>query len=674
MPNVRVYELARDIGISSKDLMEELRHQGVDVKSHMSTLDEETAELILDIHRGQEQPMVSVASPEKAAATVMEPGASVQVLPDPLPVITKPEPTGNVVRLPEAITVKDFAEALQLKAKDVLMQLMSLGTVSSINHIIDMEMANAVLQRLGKNVTVVSADEVAPIKEVVESEYLEPRAPVVTIMGHVDHGKTSLLDAMREANVQATEAGGITQHIGAYEIETDKGKIVFLDTPGHEAFTSMRARGAQITDIVVLVVAADDGVMPQTREAIAHAKAADVPIVVALNKIDLPNANPDRVKQQLSELELVPEEWGGSTIYVEVSAKQKLGLDDLLEMILLQAEILELQADPRQMAKGTIIEARLDKTRGPVATVLLQKGTLHLGEAYVAGVYYGRVRAMLDYRGRKMRLTGPSTPVEVLGLTDVPAAGDTFIVVEDERKARYISSIRQEKQRTKQLSQTSRVTLDDLYRRITAGEVKDLHLIIKADVQGSVQALWDSLSKLESDKVRLRLIHGSTGGITESDIMLASASNAIVIGFNVRPTPKAAELATHEKVDVRLYTVIYEAISDVKKAMVGLLKPTYTEKLLGRAEARTLFHISRVGAIAGSYVREGVIRRNASARVIRDNVVVHEGRIASLRRLKDDAEEVAAGFECGIGLGRYQDLKEGDIIESFALEEVPPRL
>jgi translation initiation factor IF-2 len=674
MPNVRVYELARDIGISSKDLMEELRHQGVDVKSHMSTLDEETAELILDIHRGQEQPMVSVASPEKAAATVMEPGASVQVLPDPLPVITKPEPTGNVVRLPEAITVKDFAEALQLKAKDVLMQLMSLGTVSSINHIIDMEMANAVLQRLGKNVTVVSADEVAPVKEVVESEYLEPRAPVVTIMGHVDHGKTSLLDAMREANVQATEAGGITQHIGAYEIETDKGKIVFLDTPGHEAFTSMRARGAQITDIVVLVVAADDGVMPQTREAIAHAKAADVPIVVALNKIDLPNANPDRVKQQLSELELVPEEWGGSTIYVEVSAKQKLGLDDLLEMILLQAEILELQADPRQMAKGTIIEARLDKTRGPVATVLLQKGTLHLGEAYVAGVYYGRVRAMLDYRGRKMRLTGPSTPVEVLGLTDVPAAGDTFIVVEDERKARYISSIRQEKQRTKQLSQTSRVTLDDLYRRITAGEVKDLHLIIKADVQGSVQALWDSLSKLESDKVRLRLIHGSTGGITESDIMLASASNAIVIGFNVRPTPKAAELATHEKVDVRLYTVIYEAISDVKKAMVGLLKPTYTEKLLGRAEARTLFHISRVGAIAGSYVREGVIRRNASARVIRDNVVVHEGRIASLRRLKDDAEEVAAGFECGIGLGRYQDLKEGDIIESFALEEVPPRL
>jgi translation initiation factor IF-2 len=672
---VRVYELARDIGISSKDLMEELRHQGIDIKSHMSTLDEETAELILDIYRGQEQTIVSVASPEKAAATAMVPGASVQVFPDPSPVIPKPEPTGNVVRLPEAITVKDFAEALHLKARDVLMQLMSLGIVASINHIIDMETANAVLQRLGKNVTLVPEDDVATAaKEVAETAYLEPRAPVVTIMGHVDHGKTSLLDAMREANVQATEAGGITQHIGAYEVETDKGKIVFLDTPGHEAFTSMRARGAQITDIVVLVVAADDGVMPQTREAIAHAKAADVPIVVALNKIDLPNANPDRVKQQLSELELVPEEWGGNTIYVEVSAKQKLGLDDLLEMILLQAEILELQADPQQMAKGTIIEARLDKTRGPVATVLLQKGTLHLGDAYVAGVHYGRVRAVLDYRGRKMRLAGPSTPVEVLGLTDVPAAGDIFIVVEDERKARYISSIRQEKQRTKQLSQTSRVTLDDLYRRITAGEVKDLYLIIKADVQGSVQALWDSLSKLESDKVRVRLIHGSTGGITESDIMLASASNAIVIGFNVRPTPKAAELAAHEKVDVRLYTVIYEAISDVKKAMLGLLEPTYTEKLLGRAEARALFRISRVGAIAGSYVQEGVIRRNASARVIRDNVVVYEGRIASLRRLKDDVEEVVAGFECGIGLGRYQDIKEGDIIESFALEEVPPRL
>jgi translation initiation factor IF-2 len=359
---------------------------------------------------------------------------------------------------------------------------------------------------------------------------------------------------------------------------------------------------------------------------------------------------------------------------VDVSAKQKLGLDDLLEMILLQAEILELQADPQQMAQGVIVEARLDKTRGPVATVLIERGTLHRGDAYVAGVYYGRVRAMLDYRGRKVKSAGPATPLEVLGLTAVPAAGDSFMVVEDERKARQISSVRQEKQRTKQLAQTSRVTLDDLYRRISAGEVKDLHLIIKADVQGSVQALWDAISKLESEKIRLRLIHGSTGGITESDIMLASASNAIVIGFNVRPTPKAVELADHERVDVRLYTVIYEAISDVKKAMLGLLEPTYTERLLGRAEVRATFHITRVGTIAGSYVQEGTIRRNASARVIRDNVVVHEGRIASLRRVKEDVEEVASGFECGIGLGRFQDVKEGDIIESFVLDEVAPRL
>jgi len=580
-----------------------------------------------------------------------------------------------IVRLPEALTVKDFAEALHLKTKDVLMQLMSLGTVASINTVIGLDLANTVAQKLGQEVLLLSEEEaIERPDESVEMGHLEPRAPVVTIMGHVDHGKTSLLDAIREANIQATEVGGITQHIGAYEVETPKGKLVFLDTPGHEAFTAMRARGAQITDIVVLVVAANDGVMPQTREAIAHAKAAGVPIVVAINKIDLPDANPDRVKQQLSDLELIPEEWGGHTIFVEVSAKRKVGLEDLLEMILLQAEILELQSDPYQLAKGTVVEAKLDKTRGPVATVMIQKGSLHVGNAYVAGVHYGRVRAMFDDRGRKITLAGPSTPIEVLGFADVPAAGDAFTVVEDERKARHISSIRQDKLRTRQLSQTNRVTLEDLYRRISAGEVKDLNLVIKADVQGSVQALWDAIAKLESEKVRLRLIHGSTGAITESDIMLASASNAIVIGFSVRPIPKAAELAVQEHVDVRLYTVIYEAISDVEKAMVGLLKPTYTEKMLGRAEVRMLFHISRVGAIAGCQVREGVIRRNASARVLRDNVVVYEGRVGSLRRIKEDVEEVTAGFECGIGLGRYQDIKEGDVIESFILEEVAPRL
>lgn len=676
MAGMRVYELARDLGISSKSLIEELRNQGVEVKSHMSTMDEETAGLVLDLYRPQETVVVTNSPP------IESPVMSAPILAQPLPhavesapPLAPSEPKGTVVRLPEALTVKDFAETLHLKTKDVLMQLMSLGTVASINTVIGLELANTVAQKLGKDVLLVSEEDAHERPEdTTETGALEPRAPVVTIMGHVDHGKTSLLDAIREANIQATEAGGITQHIGAYEVETPKGKIVFLDTPGHEAFTAMRARGAQITDTVVLVVAANDGVMPQTREAIAHAKAAGVPIVVAINKIDLPDANPDRVKQQLSELELIPEEWGGSTIFVEVSAKRKVGLEDLLEMILLQAEILELQTDPHQMAKGTIVEAKLDKTRGPIATVLIQKGTLRVGDAYVAGVHYGRVRAMFDDRGHKMTLAGPSTPVEVLGFADVPAAGDAMTVVEDERKARHISSIRQEKLRTRQLAQTTRVTLDDLYRRIAAGEVKDLNLIIKADVQGSVQALWDAIAKLESEKVRLRLIHGSTGAITESDIMLASASNAIVIGFNVRPIPKAAELAAQERVDVRLYTVIYEAISDVEKAMVGLLKPTYTEKTLGRAEVKLMFHITRVGAIAGCHVREGVIRRNTSARVLRDSVVVYEGRVASLRRVKEDVEEVAAGFECGIGLGRYQDIKEGDVIESFVLEEVAPRL
>jgi translation initiation factor IF-2 len=674
MPNIRVYELARDIGISSKSLVEELRNQGIDVKSHMSTLDGETAELILDLYRDQEGTVVAAPSVEAETVVVVAPPLPVGVIPESSPSVAKSEECGSVLRMPEAITVKDFAAALHLKTKDVLMQLMNVGVVASINHVIDLDTANSVARKLGKEVTLISEEERTEVEEVCEAEELEPRAPVVTIMGHVDHGKTSLLDAIREANVQATESGGITQHIGAYEVETDKGQIVFLDTPGHEAFTAMRARGAQVTDIVVLVVAANDGVMPQTREAISHAKAAGVPIVVAINKIDLPDANPDRVKQQLSELDLIPEEWGGHTIFVEVSAKQKLGLEELLEMILLQAEILELQASPRQMAKGAIIEARLDKTKGPVATVLIQKGTLHLGDAYVAGMHSGRVRAMLDFRGQKMHTVGPSTPIEVLGFSDVPAAGDAFTVVEDERKARQISSIRQEKQRTRQFAQTSRVTLEDLYQRITAGEVKDLNLIVKADVQGSVQALWDSISKLESEKVRLRLIHGATGGITESDIMLASASNAIVIGFNVRPTLKASELAAQEQVDVRLYTVIYEAISDVKKAMVGLLEPTYSERILGRAEVRTLFHITRVGVIAGCYVQEGVIRRNASVRVIRDNVVVYEGRVASLRRVKEDAEEVAAGFECGIGMGRYQDIKEGDILETFVLEEIAPHL
>ena len=688
MASVRVYELARDLGIPSKDFVEELRSQGIEVKSHMSGLDEETAGLVSELYRDKEMPdqsesvtavEESVKEHEPVAEAVPVTEVEVEVegsLSAPAPSRPAESHGATVVRVPEALTVKDLVETAQVKAKDVFMQLMGFGTLPSINTVIDIDIANTVLQKLGKSVTLVSEQEENPelVADASEPETLQSRAPVVTIMGHVDHGKTSLLDAIRAANIQATEAGGITQHIGAYEVQTDRGKITFLDTPGHEAFTAMRARGAQITDIVVLVVAANDGVMPQTREAVAHAQAGNAPIVVAINKIDLEDANPDRIKQQLTELELVPEEWGGHTIFVEVSAKQKYGLDDLLEMILLQAEILELRADPVQMAKGTIIEARLDKALGPVATVLIQKGTLAIGEAYVAGNHHGRVRAMKDDLGHKIKQAGPSVPVEVLGFAAVPSAGDGFSVVRDERRARQISSVRQDKQRNQQLAQNTRVTLDDLYRSISAGEVKDLNLVIKGDVHGSIQALWDSLSKLESEKVRLRLIHGSTGGITESDIMLASASNAIVIGFNVRPIPKATELAEQERVDVRLYTVIYEAISDVEKAMLGLLSPTYKEKTLGRAQVRAIFRITRVGAVAGCYVNEGLMRRNAMARVIRDSVVIHEGRIASLRRIKDDIEEVPVGFECGVGLGRYQDIKEGDTIESFMFEEIGPQL
>ena len=680
MPSVRVYELARDLGIPSKDFVEELRSQGIAVKSHMSGLDEETAGLVSELYREKEtadrlEPVPAAEEPEVEVEVEPEPEAAI-ALSAPAPAMPAASHGATVVRVPEALTVKDLVETADVKAKDVFMELMGFGTLPSINTVIDVDTANSVLQKLGKSIMLVSeqAENPEAVADTSEPESLQSRAPVVTIMGHVDHGKTSLLDAIREGNIQATEAGGITQHIGAYEVQTARGKITFLDTPGHEAFTAMRARGAQITDIVVLVVAANDGVMPQTREAVAHAQAGNVPIVVAVNKIDLEDANPDRIKQQLTELELVPEEWGGHTIFVEVSAKQKYGLDDLLEMILLQAEILELRADPMQMAKGTIIEARLDKTLGPVATVLIQKGTLQVGEAYVAGNHHGRVRAMKDDLGHKIRQAGPSMPVEVLGFAAVPSAGDAFSVVKDERRARQISSVRQEKQRSQQLAQSSRVTLDDLYRSISAGEVKDLNLVIKGDVHGSIQALWDSLSKLDSEKVRLRLIHGSTGGITESDIMLASASNAIVIGFNVRPISKAAELAEHERVDVRLYTVIYEAISDVEKAMLGLLSPTYKEKTLGRAEVRAIFRITRVGAVAGCYVNEGLMRRNAMARVIRDSVVIHEGRIASLRRIKDDTDEVPVGFECGVGLGRYQDIKEGDTIESFMFEEIGPQL
>jgi translation initiation factor IF-2 len=489
-------------------------------------------------------------------------------------------------------------------------------------------------------------------------------------MGHVDHGKTTLLDAIRHTNVTEGEAGGITQHIGAYQVETNGKKITFLDTPGHEAFTSMRARGAQVTDITIIVVAADDGVMPQTVEAINHAKAANVPIIVAVNKIDKPDANPDKIKQELTEYALVPEEWGGDTIFCNISAKQRMGLDNLLDMILLVAEVQELRANPNKRARGTVIEAELDKGKGPVARVLIQNGTLKVGDSFIAGVYFGRVRAMVNDKGKRLKEAGPSTPVEITGLTEVPQAGDPLLAYEDERKAREVAERRAVQLRQSEFGQNSRVTLDDLYKHIKDGEIKDLNVIIKADVQGSVEALKGSLAKIEVAGVRVKIIHQGAGAITESDITLASASNAIVIGFNVRPEPAAQATAEHEKVDIRLHRIIYNVISEIESAMKGMLDPIFKETIIGQAEVRNTFKVTKVGTIAGCMVTTGKVTRSANARVIRAGIVVFEGKIDNLKRFKDDAKEVSQGYECGITLERFQDIKEGDLIEAYIMESV----
>ena len=590
------------------------------------------------------------------------------------PAVVKAPPEKHL-RLGEAVTVKELAEKMNARPAEVIRVLMKLGVMATINAVIDLDKATALAQSFGYSVEAAAADSgEAFIDEEDSEENLRPRAPVVTVMGHVDHGKTSLLDAIRATNVTQSEAGGITQHIGAYAVNTTRGKVVFLDTPGHEAFTAMRARGAQATDIVVLVVAADDGVMPQTVEAITHARAANVPIVVAINKIDLPNANPDRIKQQLSDHGLVPEQWGGETIFVEVSAKRKQNIDELLEMLLLQAEILELRANPSRRGQGVVIEAELDKTRGPVATVLVQKGTVRIGDAFVVGMHYGRIRALLNDHGEKIPEAGPATPVEVIGVSGVPLAGDLFQVVADEKKARQIATLRQQRRREEHIQRTSRVTLEDLYRQIKEGEVKELNVLIKADVQGSAQAVRDTLEKQSTSEVRVRVIQGAVGGITESDVMLASASNAIIIGFNVRPTPKASELAEREGVDVRLYTIIYDLIGDVRAALEGLLEPEVAEHIMGRAEVRETYHIPRIGVVAGCYVTEGTVTRNAECRLLRDDVVVYQGRIASLRRFKEDVHEVNSGYECGIGLERFADIKRGDIIEPFVREQVAKKL
>ena len=501
-----------------------------------------------------------------------------------------------------------------------------------------------------------------------EESSLVERPPVVTIMGHVDHGKTSLLDAIRHSSVTAGEAGGITQHIGAYQVTCNGRLITFIDTPGHEAFTSMRARGAQVTDIVILVVAADDGIMPQTVEAINHAKAANVPIIVAINKMDREGANPDRVMQQLTEYGLVPEEWGGDTICVPVSAKTKMNLDTLLEMVLLQADVLELKANPNRMAKGTIIEAQLHKSRGPIATVLVQNGTLKVGDTVVAGLAYGRVRAMMDDKGRRVNSAGPGQPVEVLGFSEVPSAGDVLNAT-DADISRQVAEERRDKLKAEQVKMTSKVSLDDLFSQISEGQVKDLNIIVKADVHGSVEAVKQALEKLSNDEVRVRCIHGGVGAITGSDVMFASASNAIIIGFNVRPDATAKQTAERENVDIRLYRVIYTAIEDIENAMKGMFAPVYKEVELGRISVRNTFKVSGIGTIAGAYVQDGKVQRNAQVRVVRDGIVIHEGKISSLKRFKDDVKEVAAGYECGIGLENFNDIREGDIIEAFVMEE-----
>ena len=577
--------------------------------------------------------------------------------------------------IPDTITVGDLAQKLKVGATEIIKRLMQLGIMAAITQDIEYDVAALIAEDMGAEVEreiIITEEErlLSDAEAPDEEKDLLPRPPVVCVMGHVDHGKTSLLDAIRSTNVTASEAGGITQHIGAYMVNINGNQIAFLDTPGHEAFTAMRARGALVTDIAILVVAADDGIMPQTIEAINHAKAAEVSIIVAINKIDKDGANPDRVKQELTEHGLVPEEWGGDVICVEVSAKQHKNIDSLLEMVLLTAEMKELKANPNRQARGTVIEAKLDKGRGPVATVLVQNGTLRQGDIIVTGTAVGRVRAMVDDHGKKIKEAVPSTPVEIVGLSETPDGGDPFYVVSDERAARHVVETRKQKIKDDANKARQRVNLDDLFSQIQQGDVKDLNIIVKADVQGSVEAVRQSLEKLSNEEVRVRVIHGAVGAITDSDVTLASASNAIIVGFNVRPDVGGRNAAELNKVDMRMYRVIYEAIEEIEAAMKGMLAPTFREAVIGHAEIRQTFKVSGVGTIGGCYVTDGKIQRNCSVRIVRDGIVIHEGELDSLKRFKDDVKEVASGYECGMGFVRFNDIKEGDNVECFVMEEV----
>ena len=754
---VRVYELARELGISSKEALDGFKKLGIELKTNLSTVTSDEAQRLRDALKPRarakkapppskkeempakkrpparrktraekkekeakkEAPPKREAPPKKEEAPPegVEAGSEAPVSKEETkekkepsrrreearrdvssPFIYRPRPRPKrkkrkkreeefleeqevlpgrvdldegVAYLPEAISVKELAALLQEDVDQVVDVLLKKGVAADAKTVMPYDLAKVVAEEFGFEVRKEGEEalEVSPEEE----EALEPRAPVVTVMGHVDHGKTTLLDYIRRTNVAEREAGGITQHIGAYRVTLPEGEITFIDTPGHHAFTTMRARGAQVTDIVVLVVAADDGVMPQTVEAINHAKAAGVPIIVAINKIDKPNANPERVKQELAKYGLIPEEWGGDTIFVEISAKQGTNVDELLEMIILQAEMLELKANPNKPASGTVLESKLDNKRGPVATLLVKEGTLRQGDALVAGLHWGKVRAMFDHQGKQVKEAGPSVPVEVLGLQGVPMAGEPFMVVENEKKARQISEERQEKARDVQLERP-KVSLEELMRQLAEGETREFRILLKADVQGSLEAIKDSLNKLSTEEVKVNVVHAGVGGITESDVMLASASRAVIIGFNVRPDSQARKAAEREGVEIRLYRVIYDLLDDVKKAMEGLLEPEYEEVVLGRAEVRQVFQVPKVGKVAGCYVLEGNISRNAKVRLIRDGVVVYEGGISSLKRFKDDVREVAAGYECGIGLTDFNDIKEGDIIEAYELKEVPRTL
>jgi translation initiation factor IF-2 len=708
LSKIRIHELAKQIDISSKELIDLIHKEfGIEVKSHMSVIEGEEATIILEFVEeyknklsNQKDTTIETESVDKNPSEGIE-GKEEEF--DDLGLMNddytknekiKKKPRNEKVKknlvvnekksnedevdtgiltISDSIKVGEFATKMKRPPAEIIKKLLLSGVAASINHEITFEVA----EKIAEQYNVLLEKEIQREKEEVlindfedNPEDLIHRPPVVTVMGHVDHGKTSLLDSIRHASVTETEAGGITQHIGAYTVEIKGNTIVFLDTPGHEAFTAMRSRGAQATDIAILVVAADDGVMPQTVEAINHAKAANVPIIVAINKIDKPGANPDKVKQELTEYGLISEEWGGETICVPVSAKTKEGIESLLEMILLVSEMQELNANPNRTAKGIIIEAELDKGRGPVATVLVQNGTLNVGDCIVAGSTFGKVRAMIDDKGRKVKSATPSIPVAVIGLSDVPNAGDLLYSVADEKTARQISDIKKDKIQEERYASTARVSLEDLFAQIKAGKVKDLNIVVKADVQGSVEAVTQSLEKLSNEEVRVRVIHGGVGAISEADVSLAAASNAVVIGFNVRPDTMTRQLAEKEKVDIRTYRIIYEAVDNIAAAMKGMLDPEYKEVITAKLVVRNTFKVSNVGTIAGCYVEDGKLNRNNDIRIIRDGVVILEGKISSLKRFKDDVKEVATGYECGLTIERFNDIKEGDVVEGFTMEEV----